>query len=99
MKRIGSLLLAFIALIVATAAGLGIGYLLWGRQPNWYAVDVTRLGQGPEADLIHCGGALIINPPQHIGKSATNPAMRYAGNDLACQNSHLNAGLHPFAAP
>ena len=47
MKRLGSLLLAFITLIVATGAGLGIGYLLWGQQPNWYAVDVTRLGQGP----------------------------------------------------
>jgi thiosulfate dehydrogenase len=36
---------------------------------------------------------------RYIGKSATNPAMRYAGNDLACQNCHLNAGLQPFAAP
>jgi thiosulfate dehydrogenase len=25
--------------------------------------------------------------------------MRLAGNDLACQNCHLNAGLQPFAAP
>jgi len=99
MKRLGSLLLAFITLIVATGAGLGIGYLLWGQQPNWYAVDVTRLGQGPEADLIRYGRDLVINTPQHIGKSATDPAMRYAGNDLACQNCHLNAGLQPFAAP
>lgn len=99
MKRLGSLLLAFITLIVATGAGLGIGYLLWGQQPNWYAVDVTRLGQGPEAELIRYGRDLVINMPQHIGKSATDPAMRYAGNDLACQNCHLNAGLQPFAAP
>jgi SoxA/TsdA, cytochrome c domain len=99
MKRLGSLLLAFITLIVATGAGLGIGYLLWGQQPNWYAVDVTRLGQGPEAELIRYGRDLVINTPQHIGKSATDPAMRYAGNDLACQNCHLNAGLQPFAAP
>ena len=25
--------------------------------------------------------------------------MRYAGNDLACQNCHLKAGLQAFAAP
>jgi thiosulfate dehydrogenase len=25
--------------------------------------------------------------------------MRFAGNDLACQSCHLNAGLQPFAAP
>jgi thiosulfate dehydrogenase len=99
MKRIGSLLFAFIALVVATAAGLGIGYLLWGQQPNWYAVDVTRVGSGPEADLIGYGRDLITDTPRYIGKSATNPAMRYAGNDLACQNCHLNAGLQPFAAP
>ena len=99
MKRIGSLLFAFIALVVATAAGLGIGYVLWGQQPNWYAVDVTRVGSEPEADLIGYGRDLITDTPRYIGKSATNPAMRYAGNDLACQNCHLNAGLQPFAAP
>jgi thiosulfate dehydrogenase len=93
LKRIGSLLLAFIALVVATAAGLGIGYLLWGEQPNWYAVDVNKLGSGPEAELIRYGRDLIINTPTHLGKSASNPAMRYAGNDLACQNCHLNAGF------
>jgi thiosulfate dehydrogenase len=99
MQRTGSLLLAFIALVVATAAGLGLGYLLWGEQPNWYAVNVTNLGQGPEADLIRYGRDLVTDTPHYIGKSATNPAMRYAGNDLACQNCHLNAGLQPFAAP
>src|SRR4029078_9152094 len=99
MKRLGSLLLAFITLIVATGAGLGIGYMLWGQQPDWYAVDVTTLGEGPETELIRYGRDLVINTPQHIGKSATDPAMRYAGNDLACQNCHLNAGLQLFAAP
>jgi hypothetical protein len=63
MKRLGSLLLVFITLIVATGAGLGIGYLLWGQQPNWYAVDVTRLGQGPEGELIRYGRDLVINTP------------------------------------
>jgi thiosulfate dehydrogenase len=89
MKRIGSLLFAFITLVVATAAGLGIGYLLWGEQPNWYAVDVTGLGQGPQADLIRYGRDLITDTSRYIGKSATNPSMRYAGNDLACQNCHF----------
>jgi cytochrome c len=42
---------------------------------------------------------LVVNTPRHIGKNATDPAMQYAGNDLACQNCHLNAGLQPFAAP
>jgi thiosulfate dehydrogenase len=99
MKRLGSVVLAFIACVFATAAGFGIGYLMWGQAPDWYAVDVNRLGQGPEDDLIRYGKDLIVNTPRHIGKSATNPAMRFAGNDLSCQNCHLNAGLQPFAAP
>ena len=68
-------------------------------QNDWYAVDIAKLGPGAENDLIRYGRDLIVNTPKHIGKNAANPAMRYAGNDLACQNCHLNAGLQPFAAP
>ena len=67
---------------------------------NWYAAfDIAKLGPGSQNDLIRYGKDLIVNTPRHIGKNATDPAMRYAGNDLACQNCHLNAGLQPFAAP
>ena len=92
-------MLAAIAFVVAAAAGLGAGYLMWGQPTNWYAADVTKLGQGPENDLVRYGRDLIVNTPRHIGKNATDPALRLAGNDLACQSCHLNAGLQPFAAP
>ena len=75
----------------ATFTGAGI--------TNWYAVGVTQLGPGPENDLIRYGRDLVIDTPRHIGKSAAEPEMRFAGNDLACQSCHLNAGLQPFAAP
>jgi thiosulfate dehydrogenase len=94
-------LLIEIGLVLAVVVGVGVGYVLWGTPTNWYAAvpDVATLGPGPENDLIRYGKDLIVNTPRHIGKNATNPAMRYAGNDLACQNCHLNAGLQPFAAP
>ena len=65
---------------------------------------VCRLGcrqarPSPENDLIRYGRDLIVNTPRYIGKNAADPATRLAGNDLACQNCHLNAGLQPFAAP
>ncbi len=92
--------LTVIALAVGGAAGFGVGYLLWNKKEvNWYAVDVNKLGPGPENDLIRYGKDLIVNTARHIGKNAPDPAMRYAGNDLACQNCHLNAGLQAFAAP
>ena len=93
-----TLIIAAIALIAAVA-GLGGGYLMWGQPTNWYATDITKLGQGAENDLIRYGRELIVNTPRHIGKNAADPAMRLAGNDLACQSCHLNAGLQPFAAP
>lgn len=93
-------LLIEIGLVLALAVGLGAGYMLWGVSTNWYAVsDVGKLAPSPENDLIRYGRDLIVNTPRYIGKNATDPAMRLAGNDLACQNCHLNAGLQPFAAP
>ena len=92
-------LLVVILLAVAAAGGVAAGYYLWGIHKNWYAVDIAKLGPGAENDLIRYGRDLIVNTPKHLGKNAVNPAMRYAGNDLACQNCHLNAGLQPFAAP
>ena len=94
-------LLIEIGLVVAVAFGLAVGYMLWGTPANWYAAvpDVGKLGPGAENDLIRYGKQLIVDTPRHIGKNATDPAMRYAGNNLSCQNCHLNAGLQPFAAP
>lgn len=84
---------------VAAVSGLGVGYLIWGWPANWYAADVDSLGPGAENDLIRYGRDLIVHTPRHIGKGATDPALRFGGNDLACQSCHLNAGLQPFAAP
>ena len=43
--------------------------------------------------------AIVTDTAREIGKDAKDPALRYAGNDLACANCHLDAGLKPFAAP
>jgi thiosulfate dehydrogenase len=92
-------MLATIACLVAAGIGLGAGYLLWGWPTNWYARDVTNLPASPENDMIRYGHALIVDTPKQIGKGASDPQKRYAGNDLACKNCHLDAGLRPFAAP
>jgi thiosulfate dehydrogenase len=84
----------------AAILGLLAGYLLWGRAVDWYSVpDVANLKESPENDLIRYGHALIVDTAAHIGKKANDVDKRYAGNELACVNCHLNAGLQPFAAP
>jgi thiosulfate dehydrogenase len=92
-------LIAGLGLVVTTTVGLGAGYLIWDWPTNWYNKDAAKLPASPENDLIRAGLQLITDTPGLIGKSATDPQNYFAGNDLACANCHLNAGLQPFAAP
>jgi thiosulfate dehydrogenase len=97
--RLRTLLLTGLVLLAALA-GVGAGYLAWGRPHDWYAVpDVAKLPNAPENELIRYGQQLILNTPRFIGQSAADPAMRFAGNDLACTQCHQNGGLKRFAAP
>lgn len=86
--------------LVSLAAGLGAGHVLWGRSTDWYRPrNVLALPPGPENDLIRYGRQILTDTARHIGKNATDPSKRFAGNNLACTNCHLEAGLKPFAAP
>lgn len=92
--------IAVAAVVAAAVAGLGTGYAIWGWPTNWYAGhDLASLPPGPQTDLIRYGGELIRDTARHIGKNATDPARRYAGNDLACSHCHINSGLKPFGIP
>jgi thiosulfate dehydrogenase len=92
--------IAVAAIFVAATAGLAAGYVIWGWPTNWYAGhNISALPPGPEKDLIHYGGQLVADTARHIGKSATDPAKRYAGNDLTCSHCHINSGLKPFGLP
>jgi thiosulfate dehydrogenase len=89
-----------IALVLTLAIGVTTGYLLWGRQPDWYAYhDPDKLPPGPENELIRYGRDLVVNTAKIIGPRAADVQTRFAGNNLACTNCHINAGLKPFAAP
>jgi thiosulfate dehydrogenase len=93
-------IIAVAALLGAMVAGLATGYAIWGWPANWYAGhDVSALPSGPQTDLIRYGEQLISDTARHIGKNATDPSKRYAGNDLACSHCHLNSGLKPFGIP
>jgi len=85
--------------VLAVAAGVAVGYALWS-EPDYYDVtDPADLPPGAENDLIRLGAAIVTDTAPQIGREAADPARRYAGNDLACSNCHLDAGLKPFAAP
>lgn len=86
--------------VIGIAIGLTAGYVRWGWPMNWYVDrDTAQLSNSAENDLVRDGWKLIVDTPRLIGKDATDPAKRFAGNNLACTNCHLSAGLVPYAAP
>jgi thiosulfate dehydrogenase len=92
-------LVVSLALLVSAAVGLGAGYLVWGIHKDWYDRNIEDAPGGEVGDQIRLGHDLIVNTASHIGKDASDPMLRFAGNNLNCSSCHLNAGLQPFAAP
>jgi thiosulfate dehydrogenase len=92
--------LAIVAFVLALSIGVATGYSLWGHQPDWFADhDPAKLPASPENDLIRYGRELVVDTAKAIGPQAADAGRRFAGNNLACTNCHINAGLKPFAAP
>jgi hypothetical protein len=93
-------MIGLVLILAGAVAGFAAGYSLWGGQPNWYAVrDVEKLPPGGQNDLVIYGYQLVADTQRYLGPDVADAAMRFAGNNLACGNCHLRAGLQPFAAP
>jgi thiosulfate dehydrogenase len=92
-------LLAVIALIaispsLVTAQDLGMPI-----SPIWGVPEVGALPDDARGRLVRRGRDLITATYAHIGPEVADPAKRYAGNNLACRNCHLEAGTKRFGLP
>jgi thiosulfate dehydrogenase len=65
----------------------------------WMPPPLDAAGDDPFGRLVRYGHALMVDTPGQIGPEAGDPAKRYAGNNLTCQNCHLEAGTQPHALP
>jgi thiosulfate dehydrogenase len=68
-------------------------------QRVWTVPEVGALPRDANGLLVRQGRDLITATYAHIGPNVPNPAMRYAGNNLACTNCHLSAGTTKFGLP
>lgn len=57
------------------------------------------IADAAERALVEYGQQLTEASYRYIGPAARDESMRFAGNELACKNCHLDAGLKPFAGP
>jgi len=65
----------------------------------WTVPEVGALPDYDYGRLVRRGRDLITATYAHIGPDVGDPAKRYAGNNLACSDCHLEAGTKKFGLP
>ncbi len=66
---------------------------------QWTPPDIATVADDPFGKLVKYGHALFTDTANEIGPEVSDPTRRFAGNNLACQNCHLQAGSQPYAMP
>src|SRR5215471_10941018 len=64
---------------------------------RWTPPDITAVADDPFGTLVKYGHALFTDTANEIGPMVSDTARRFAGNNLACQNCHLQGGTQPYA--
>jgi len=65
----------------------------------WTPPGIESVGDDALGKLVKYGYALMTDTANQIGPMVADPAKRYSGNNLSCQNCHLKAGTQPYAMP
>jgi thiosulfate dehydrogenase len=83
-----------------TATASGAAFV---ATPSWPGMGqdgaALKAPPGPWGDLVAYGRDLTVRTYALIGPEVADPKMRHAGNNLSCQNCHLEAGTKKFALP
>lgn len=66
---------------------------------TWPQPNPETLPQGAFKDVVLYGRKLFNETYSVIGPEVADRSMRYAGNNLACQNCHLDGGARRFGLP
>ena len=88
-----------LAPILAFVLALPAGAAFAQTAPVWSVPEVGALPRDAQGMQIREGRDLITATYSYIGPQVADPAKRYAGNNLACSNCHLQAGTKKFGLP
>lgn len=92
IRRFASCILALVALPASATA-----------EPKpfipWTMPEVSALPRDARGQLIRDGRDIMLATYAHIGPDVADPAKRFAGNNLACTNCHLDGGTKKFGIP
>lgn len=94
-------LLLVVAMLCITAAIAGLNRSIAGNSDidltQWTPPDITTVADDPFGTLVKYGHALFTDSANEIGPNVSDPSRRFAGNNLTCQNCHLQGGTQPYA--
>ena len=91
-----------LALILALSSPVGApqgAEIVAPDAPIWRVPDVGALPDDARGEQIRRGRELVTQTYALIGPDAPQPADRFAGNNLACGDCHLEAGTKKFGLP
>lgn len=86
-------------LLVSTAFAPAHGADNAVAKPAWQTPDINALPDDDWGRAVRYGHDLISKTSSLIGPEVADPAHRFAGNNLNCQNCHLEAGTKEFGLP
>src|ERR1700710_2149136 len=78
-----------VAAVVICVAAADAGRAQTASPPVWTVPEVGALPDDDHGRLVRRGRDLITATYAHIGPEVPDPAKRFAGNNLACSNCHL----------
>jgi len=90
---------AVVAAVAVAMAATGAGRAQAISPPVWTVPEVGALPDDDHGRLVRRGRDLITATYAHIGPEVSDSAKRFAGNNLACSNCHLDAGAKKFGLP
>ena len=97
----GSWLLLLATMLCTTASIAGLNRSIAGSNDidltQWTPPDITTVADDPFGTLVKYGHALFTDSANEIGPNVSDPSRRFAGNNLTCQNCHLQGGTQPYA--
>src|ERR1700738_3788412 len=103
LRSVGVLLFACAAMSVqwtGSSAGPSDGENTAAAQSSiWHVPELGALPEDAHGRLVRRGRDLITATYAYVGPEVPDAADRYAGNNLACGNCHLQAGTKKFGIP
>jgi thiosulfate dehydrogenase len=102
LKASGTVVRTAIAIVWLLPAGVTAGLAQPSAAPTppiWTVPEIGALPDDANGRQVRRGRDLISATYAHIGPEVPDPAKRFAGNNLACGNCHLNAGTVKFGIP